>query len=52
MSGSSASVNPLVNIKEVGNKIGHLVRSNTKAGSKKNIHDHYDLGNSFFELFR
>ena len=29
----------------------HRFRPNTKAGSKKNIHAHYDLGNDFFSLF-
>lgn len=28
----------------------HQRRANTLAGSKKNIHDHYDLGNDFFAL--
>ena len=31
------------------NKLFHWRRANTKAGSKKNIVAHYDLGNSFFE---
>ena len=31
------------------NKLFHLRRANTKAGSKKNIVAHYDLGNAFFE---
>ncbi len=26
-------------------------RANTPAGSRDNIHDHYDLGNDFFRLF-
>ena len=29
----------------------HWLRRNTKAGSAKNIHAHYDLGNDFFRLF-
>lgn len=29
----------------------HIARSNTRQGSKKNIHAHYDLGNEMFELF-
>ena len=29
----------------------HLSRKNTKAGSRKNIHEHYDLGNDFYSLF-
>ena len=31
--------------------ISHLLRSNTLAGSQKNISAHYDLGNDFFKLF-
>ncbi len=29
----------------------HRARSNTRDGSQKNIHAHYDLGNDMFELF-
>jgi cyclopropane-fatty-acyl-phospholipid synthase len=29
----------------------HRLRRNTKVGSRRNISRHYDLGNSFFELF-
>ncbi len=29
----------------------HLGRANTKEGSRKNIEEHYDLGNDFFALF-
>lgn len=32
-------------------RFAHWLRSNTKAGSQKNIHEHYDLGNDFFQLF-
>ncbi|MGO9832390.1 MAG: class I SAM-dependent methyltransferase [Myxococcaceae bacterium] len=28
----------------------HLKRKNTRAGSRRNIADHYDLGNDFFQL--
>jgi len=30
---------------------GHALRANTRRGAKRNIHEHYDLGNDFFELF-
>jgi cyclopropane-fatty-acyl-phospholipid synthase len=33
------------------NFLSHRLRANTKEGAKRNIHAHYDLGNSFFELF-
>lgn len=29
----------------------HLLRRNTRAGSRRNIHAHYDLGNSFYRLW-
>jgi cyclopropane-fatty-acyl-phospholipid synthase len=29
----------------------HLTRRNTVAGNRRNIQDHYDLGNEFFRLF-
>lgn len=31
--------------------IGHRLRRNTKAGSRRNIEAHYDLGNDFYRLF-
>ena len=30
--------------------LAHLLRRNTRAGSRRNIADHYDLGNDFFAL--
>ena len=30
------------------NFIGHALRGNTRRGSRKNIHAHYDLGNAFY----
>lgn len=32
-------------------RLGHLCRANTRRGSRRNIHDHYDLGNDLFRLF-
>ena len=32
-------------------RLRHLLRRNTKANSRKNIHVHYDLGNSFYQLW-
>ena len=32
-------------------RIRHRLRRNTRAGSRANIHSHYDLGNDFFTLF-
>jgi len=32
-------------------RIGHLLRRNSKSGSRKNISYHYDLGNEFYALW-
>ena len=38
-------------IKNSLNFIQHMMRRNTINGSQKNIHEHYDLGNDFYQLF-
>jgi cyclopropane-fatty-acyl-phospholipid synthase len=38
-------------LKRVRDRIGHQLRKNTRRGSRKNIFDHYDIGNDFFRLF-
>ncbi len=32
-------------------RLRHLIRRNTRAGGRRNIAEHYDLGNELFELF-
>jgi cyclopropane-fatty-acyl-phospholipid synthase len=32
-------------------RLQHLLNRNTRAGSRRNIHAHYDLGNAFYELW-
>jgi cyclopropane-fatty-acyl-phospholipid synthase len=32
-------------------RVKHLLHRNSRAGSKKNIHAHYDLGNAFYKLW-
>lgn len=32
-------------------RLRHLLRSNTRSGSRRNIHAHYDLGNDFYRLW-
>lgn len=32
-------------------RIEHFRNQNSRTGSRKNIHEHYDLGNEFFQLF-
>ncbi len=36
---------------QVGARIGHWRRSNTRRSSRRNIGAHYDLGNDFFQLW-
>ncbi len=38
-------------VKGVAARVRHALRSNSKRGSRRNIHEHYDLGNDFFQLF-
>ena len=37
--------------RQVGARIVHALRSNTKNGARKNIQAHYDLGNDFYGLW-
>ncbi|MDF1743958.1 MAG: class I SAM-dependent methyltransferase, partial [Gimesia sp.] len=32
-------------------RAGHWLRRNTRVGAARNIHEHYDLGNDFYQLF-
>ena len=32
-------------------RVRHLLHRNSRAGSKKNIHAHYDIGNAFYQLW-
>jgi cyclopropane-fatty-acyl-phospholipid synthase len=41
----------LARIANAASRFQHKLRANTRAGSRRNIHEHYDLGNSFFSLF-
>ena len=40
-----------LSLKKMGHWICHKLRRNTIQGSRKNIHEHYDLGNKFYQLF-
>ncbi|PZP36730.1 MAG: SAM-dependent methyltransferase [Roseateles depolymerans] len=35
----------------LGYRLRHLLRRNSRAGSERNIHAHYDLGNEFYRLW-
>jgi len=41
----------LLNLFQIANRVGHWLRPNSIATSKRNIAEHYDLGNSFYELW-
>ena len=41
----------LSRIKAPLQRLGHLLRRNTRQGSRRNIEAHYDLGNDLFRLF-
>ncbi len=41
----------LASVARVIRSIGYRLRRNTPRGSRRNIHDHYDLGNDLFEMF-
>ncbi len=36
---------------KIKNKLNHYFNKNTRKGSKKNIHSHYDLGNNFYKIW-
>ena len=36
---------------KIKNKLNHYFNKNTKKGSKRNIHSHYDLGNNFYKIW-
>ncbi len=36
---------------QLADRLRHLLRANTRSGSRRNIHAHYDLGNDFYRLW-
>ena len=42
---------PLTNVLLFINRLRHKLRFNNLSGARRNIHDHYDLGNDFFKIF-
>ncbi len=50
LKGSSNKIKK-VNKLKIFNKLFHAARANTIRNSKKNIAEHYDLGNDFYKLF-
>ena len=47
----SKEYKPHIKLMNFFNRMYHLYRSNTVEGSKRNIVEHYDLGNEFYKLF-
>ena len=41
----------VLNLLRHTNRLGHLLRPNTRATARRNISEHYDLSNDFFALF-
>ncbi len=46
-----ASTSPLTRIAMPLHRLRHVLRRNSRAGSRRNIAHHYDLGDDFFALF-
>jgi cyclopropane-fatty-acyl-phospholipid synthase len=46
-----APPNILASIGRLRDRLAHLLRSNTRAQARRNIHAHYDLSNEFYALF-
>ena len=49
--GARGLESPLTRLAQLPTLIRHRRASNTKPGSRRNIHAHYDLGNEFYRLF-
>ena len=51
LSGSGQARSFALNFLRFANRLGHLLRPNTRENARRNISAHYDLSNDFFELF-
>ncbi len=51
LSGSRRARTVTLNLLQLVNRLGHLLRPNTRAIARRNIREHYDLSNDFFALF-
>ena len=51
LSGSKQAKTIALNSLRWINRVGHLLRPNTRATAQRNISEHYDLSNDFFALF-
>jgi cyclopropane-fatty-acyl-phospholipid synthase len=50
-SGARGIESPLTKLAQLPTRIRHRRAANTYAGSQRNVHAHYDLGNAFYRLF-
>lgn len=51
LSGSARTRSWALNALRFGNRVGHLLRPNSRSMSRRNISEHYDLSNDFFALW-
>lgn len=51
LTGSRRAKSLMLNLLRLGNRLGHLLRANTRVNSQRNISAHYDLSNDFFALW-
>ncbi len=51
LSGSQRASSAALNLLRFANRVGHLLRPNTRATARRNISEHYDLSNDFFALW-
>lgn len=51
LSGSERAKTVAVNFFRAANRLGHLLRPNSRPTARRNIREHYDLSNDFFRLW-
>jgi cyclopropane-fatty-acyl-phospholipid synthase len=51
LSGSKHARSLALNVLRFADRLDHLLRANTRETARRNIREHYDLSNEFFELF-
>ncbi|MDI1249026.1 MAG: cyclopropane-fatty-acyl-phospholipid synthase [Lacunisphaera sp.] len=51
LTGSQQAKSLALNLLRLGNRLGHLLRPNSRANARRNISAHYDLSNDFFALW-
>ncbi len=51
LTGSQRAKSAALNLLRAANRLGHLLRPNTRGTARRNIREHYDLSNDFFRLW-